>query len=69
MSQLEFDLLLYLSQNKWKTVSKEELLEKVWWEYDAFNMTRTVDVYIWYVRKKLGKDVILTKRGAGYIIP
>lgn len=68
LSQLEYDLLLYLAHNMWKVISKEELLEKVWWEYDAFKMTRTVDVYIGYLRKKLFKDVVETKRWEGYII-
>jgi len=68
LSNLEIDLIIYLVQNKWKVISKEELLEKVWWEYDAYNMSRTVDVYIWYLRKKLGKDLIETVRGQWYLI-
>ena len=68
LSTTEFDLLCYLSKNKWKIISKEELLEKVWWEYDAFSASRTLDVYVGYLRKKLGKDVIETKRWLGYII-
>ncbi len=68
LSKLEFNLLKYLINNKWKIIRKEKLLEKVWWEFDAFSMSRTVDVYIWYLRKKLGKDLIITKRGLGYII-
>jgi DNA-binding response OmpR family regulator len=46
LSQLEYDLLIYLSQNKTKVISKKELLEKVWGEYDDFSMSRTVDVYV-----------------------
>lgn len=69
LSSLEFDLLLYLIRNKWKSyISKEELLEKVWGEYDAFNMSRTVDVYIWYLRKKLDKNLIDTIRWKWYKI-
>ena len=68
LSTTEFDLLCYLSKNKWKIISKEQLLEKVWWEYDAFSASRTVDVYVWYLRKKLWKDIIETKRWLGYII-
>ena len=62
LSSLEFDLLSYLVRNRGKTVSKEELLEKVWGEYDAFSMSRTVDVYVGYLRKKFGKDLIETVR-------
>lgn len=68
LSQLEFDLLLYLVKNRGKIISKETLLEKVWWEYDSFKMSRTVDVYIGYLRKKLSKDIIQTIRWEWYII-
>ncbi len=68
LSNLEIELLLYLIQNKTKVVSKKELLEKVWWEYDDFSMSRTIDVYIWYLRKKLWKDIVETVRWIWYII-
>jgi DNA-binding response OmpR family regulator len=68
LSQLEFQLLLYLVHNKTKVISKKELLEKVWWEYDDFSMSRTVDVYVWYLRKKLWKNLIETVRWQWYII-
>lgn len=68
LSTTEFDLLCYLARHKGKIISKEELLEQVWWEYDAFSNSRTLDVYVWYLRKKLWKQVIETKRWLGYII-
>ena len=68
LSNLEFNLFLYLSQNKWKIISKDELLEKIWWEYDSFSNSRTIDVYVWYLRKKLWKTIIETKRWEWYII-
>ena len=68
LSKLEIDLLIYLVQNKWNIISKEVLLEKVWWEYDDFKISRTVDVYIWYLRKKLWKDLIDTVRWQWYTI-
>jgi len=68
LSKLEFDLLTYLVNYKWKIISKKELLEKVWWEYDDFFPSRTVDIYIWYLRKKLGKNLIDTMRWEWYII-
>lgn len=67
LSKLEFNLLVYLAQNKGHILSKENILEKVWWEYDAFSETRTLDVYVWYLRKKLGKEIVKTVRGQGYI--
>lgn len=68
LSNTEYDLLVYLSQNKWNIITKDTLLEKVWWEYNDFNQTRTVDVYIWYLRKKLWKNIIDTIRWQWYII-
>lgn len=69
LSKLEFDLFLYLAKNKWKTITKEELFEKVWGEYDDFIQSRSVDLYVSYLRKKLWKDIIETKRGLWYVIP
>lgn len=68
LSSLEFDLLLYFAQNKGKVISRQELYEKVWWEFDGdFMFSKTVDVYIWYLRKKLGKDIIQTKKWHWYM--
>ena len=42
-------------------VLTKELYEKVWWEFDWDIMfSKTVDVYIWYLRKKLWADLIET---------
>ena len=69
LSTLEFNLFKYLSQNKWKVVSRQEMYEHVWWEFDwDFMFSKTVDVYIWYLRKKLGKELIETKKWFWYII-
>jgi DNA-binding response OmpR family regulator len=68
LSHLEFDLFLYFTQNKWKVLSRQEIYEKVWWEYDEFNMWNTVDVYIGYLRKKFGKEMIETKKWFWYVI-
>ena len=68
LSHLEFDLLKYFAQNIWKVLSRQEIYEKVWGEYDEFSMGKTVDVYIWYLRKKLGKELIETKKWFWYII-
>lgn len=69
LSTTEFNLFKYLSQNKWKLASRQELYEHVWWEFDwDFMFSKTVDVYIWYLRKKLWKDIIETKKWFWYII-
>jgi len=68
LSKLEYELLDYMLNYKWKIISKKELLEKVWWEYDDFFPSRTVDIYIWYLRKKLWKYLIETVRWEWYRI-
>lgn len=68
LSKIEYELLYYLVSYKGKVVTKKELLEKVWWEYDDFFPSRTVDIYVWYLRKKLKKDLIQTVRWEWYLI-
>ncbi len=66
----EFDLLLFLARNKGFVFSREQLLERVW-GYDYAGGTRTVDVHVRWLRKKLETDPahpkhLLTVRGTGY---
>jgi DNA-binding response OmpR family regulator len=62
----EFDLLAYLMQNRGIVVSRELLLERVW-GFDYAGGTRTVDVHVAQLRRKLGRpDLIQTIRGSGY---
>lgn len=65
----EFDLLLILAQNKRIVLSREKLLQKVW-GYDFEGDSRTVDVHIQRLRKKLdnksGLSIIETVFGVGY---
>ncbi len=69
LSNLEFNLFKYLAQNKNKAITRKELYEKVWWEFDWDIMfSKTVDVYIWYLRKKLWTDLIETIKWVWYII-
>lgn len=65
---LEYGLLNYFLENRWKIIPRNELYEEVWWEFDKYQLSRTVDVYIGYLRKKLWKDVIITKKGDWYYI-
>lgn len=69
LSTLEFDLIKYFAQNKAKVITRQELYEKVWGEFDGdFMFSKTVDVYIGYLRKKLGREIIETKKGHGYMV-
>lgn len=69
LSKLEFDLLKFLAQNKWKALSREEIYKFVWWEsWSDLTFGKTIDVYIWYLRKKLWKDSIVTIKWYWFII-
>jgi two-component system alkaline phosphatase synthesis response regulator PhoP len=63
----EFDLLHTMARHRGQVLSREQLLDLVW-GYDFYGETRTVDVHIAHLRKKLsGGDVeIETVRGVGY---
>ncbi|TRZ38353.1 DNA-binding response regulator [Niallia circulans] len=67
----EFELLLYLMENKNIVLSREQILNQVW-GYDFVADTNVVDVYIRYLRKKIDyqfeKQLIQTIRGIGYVI-
>jgi two-component system alkaline phosphatase synthesis response regulator PhoP len=70
LSAKEFQLLRYLIENKGATVSRGELLDHVW-GYDAMPTTRTVDVHVAWLRRKLEPNprhpqFILTLHGLGY---
>jgi DNA-binding response OmpR family regulator len=62
----EFDLLAYLIQNRGIVVSRDLLLERVW-GFGYAGGTRTVDVHVAQLRRKLRRPrLIRTIRGAGY---
>jgi two-component system response regulator MtrA len=63
---LEFELIAELAQNAGQVVTRDRLLERVWGITFAGG-TRTVDVHVAQLRKKLGRpDLIQTVRGVGY---
>jgi DNA-binding response OmpR family regulator len=63
---LEFELLAELARNAGLVVRRDRLLERVW-EMSFAGGTRTVDVHVAQLRKKLGRpDLIQTVRGVGY---
>ena len=66
----EFELLEILIRNKGKILTRDTLLDKIW-GYEYIGETRTVDVHIRYLRKKVEEDdknpkLIETIRGVGY---
>ncbi|HLJ18236.1 MAG TPA: response regulator transcription factor [Bryobacteraceae bacterium] len=70
LSAREFQLLHYLIEHRGATLSRDELLKRVW-GYEAVPSTRTVDVHMAWLRQKLEDNpkypqYILTIRGLGY---
>jgi DNA-binding response OmpR family regulator len=61
----EFDLLWYLAEHSGLVLSRSQILEAVW-GYDYFGETRTVDVHVRQLRKKLEGFPIETVWGIGY---
>ncbi len=71
LSRTEFDLLEVLLLNAGVVLSREQLYEEVWGgELDS--ESKTLDVYVGYLRKKLGArggpQLLHTVRGAGYVL-
>lgn len=63
----EFVMLEVFLRNPGQVISREQLLDRVW-GFDHDPGSNVVDVYVRYLRKKLGSDVIRTVRGLGYKI-
>ena len=68
LTKKEFDLLWLLIRSGGRVVSRETILSRLW-DYAADVETRTVDVHVRSIRKKLGDDVVETVVGVGYRYP
>lgn len=71
LTRREMDILVYLSRHEHRIVSKKELLAEVWHYADADIETRTVDIHMLKLRKKIADlnpdiSIIQTIRGQGY---
>lgn len=67
LSPREFELLRIFMQEPGRTFSREEICERIWereHEYD----TRTVEIFVMRLRKKLATGLIETVRGVGYAL-
>jgi len=70
LSRKEFDLLAELMRHAGQVVSREDLMSRVW-DVNWFGSTKTLDVHIGWLRRKLGDDpshpaFIETVRGVGF---
>jgi two-component system alkaline phosphatase synthesis response regulator PhoP len=71
LTRLEFNMLSHLIRNRGRVVLRDELLRAVW-GYRALPYTRTVDVHMWQLRRKLEADpqeprFLRTVHGTGYL--
>lgn len=71
LSAKEYALLEYLIRNKGVVLSRIQIEENIW-GFDYEGSSNIVDVYIRYLRRKIGKDhpvkLIHTIRGSGYVL-
>lgn len=65
LSAREFTLAEIFLRHPGQVLSRQQLLDRVW-GYDYDPGSNIVDVYVGYLRKKLGNDLIETVRGMGY---
>ena len=66
LTGVEFRLLRYCMLHPGRILSKTRLTEHVY-EQDADKDSNVIEVYIKRLREKLGKDIITTRRGQGYV--
>lgn len=64
----EYAILEYLALHRGKVVSRSMLYDHIMDESD-FTLSNLLDVHVSSIRKKLGHDLIATRRGQGYCIP
>lgn len=71
LSAREFSLLEFLARNRGRVLSRDQILERVW-GIDTEPQGNVVELYIFYLRRKLGHSstnpVIRTVRGTGYVL-
>ncbi len=69
LSPKEYALVEFLMRHKGIVQDRPRIIEHVWGGRDELMFSQTVDVHIAYIRRKLGKDLIRTVPGKGYLIP
>ena len=64
----EYTLLEFLAMHRGETVTRSTLYEHLF-EEDEETLSNLLDVHVSNIRKKLGAEIITTRRGHGYCIP
>lgn len=71
LTKTEFDLLALLVKEQGRVLSRDQLYEEIW-GYATETTSKSLDVYIGYLRRKLeesgGSRILFTIRGVGYVI-
>ncbi|MFZ5833540.1 MAG: response regulator transcription factor [Planctomycetota bacterium] len=67
LTRTEYALVGYLAMHRGRVVSRTELFEHLFDENED-SLSNLLDVHVSNVRKKLGADFIITRRGHGYLI-
>lgn len=65
LTELEYDLLIYLLNNKSKSIERDQILKELWQD-NYFGSSRVVDDLVRRLRKKMKKATIKTIYGYGY---
>jgi DNA-binding response OmpR family regulator len=73
LTPMEFDVLLYLARRRGKLVPRDLLHKVIHPEHaqdigNTSNVSNVIDVFVLRLRKKLGRGLITTRRGQGFII-
>lgn len=67
LTKMECRLLCYLLQHPGQALSRQQILSEVW-DSPSDLRTRTVDIHISHLRKKLGLNGLKTVAGSGYML-
>ena len=66
LSKLEYRITVMLFQNRGRTMTREQILDKIWDYAGNVVEDNTLTVYVRRIRAKLGEDIIETVKGIGY---
>ena len=69
LTKTEYNLFMFLFKNVGKICTRRDIKRELWKDKDIYDWSRTIDIHINHLRKKLPEDVkIKTIKGTGYIL-
>ena len=60
LTPTEWELVWFLLKNRWSVCRRADIIEYIWWGDQVYEMSRSLDVAVANIRKKLGKEFITT---------